>query len=423
MEKGEIMTTDIQKIIDSAKLVSEVRVEGEIDLEMPKSTSFYVGKNFSKSLITITKPNITLDFSDAIVRMNITEPLDTDLNIFFVSSMAKSVEIKNLKLYVYLNIPATARQIVGLYNTAYSLKLNNCYMEIVSENQSNPVGVFNNGNLDTHMETRADNLVIANSCIRVQIVQSGMKDSVVYGIYNNLANSISLQNTFVYSTNIGGGKNQSAIGVYTNGRFGRYIGNNIKANGSHNTGTLKEQAYAYGFVNEGLYNLIESNNIVGEWGGQCVGLENKGDFAKVSGNKILATHTIKGRSVRNYANDSIFDGNILTSTSRNPRLFEQEGSNCIITNNMMQGLQLPSTYQSSAGIYAVAESAAENLISQNIIKNVCDCGIFAHKNIGQVQNNIITTYAESYGFVKQGLKTDEQLANKLDESRIHSIFD
>ncbi len=417
------MTTDIQKIIDSAKLVSEVRVEGEIDLEMPKSTSFYVGKNFSKSLITITKPNITLDFSDAIVRMNITEPLDTDLNIFFVSSMAKSVEIKNLKLYVYLNIPATARQIVGLYNTAYSLKLNNCYMEIVSENQSNPVGVFNNGNLDTHMETRADNLVIANSCIRVQIVQSGMKDSVVYGIYNNLANSISLQNTFVYSTNIGGGKNQSAIGVYTNGRFGRYIGNNIKANGSHNTGTLKEQAYAYGFVNEGLYNLIESNNIVGEWGGQCVGLENKGDFAKVSGNKILATHTIKGRSVRNYANDSIFDGNILTSTSRNPRLFEQEGSNCIITNNMMQGLQLPSTYQSSAGIYAVAESAAENLISQNIIKNVCDCGIFAHKNIGQVQNNIITTYAESYGFVKQGLKTDEQLANKLDESRIHSIFD
>lgn len=417
------MTTDIQKIIDSAKLVSEVRVEGEIDLEMPKSTSFYVGKNFSKSLITITKPNITLDLSDAIVRMNITEPLDTDLNIFFVSSMAKSVEIKNLKLYVYLNIPATARQIVGLYNTAYSLKLNNCYMEIVSENQSNPVGVFNNGNLDTHMETRADNLVIANSCIRVQIVQSGMKDSVVYGIYNNLANSISLQNTFVYSTNIGGGKNQSAIGVYTNGRFGRYIGNNIKANGSHNTGTLKEQAYAYGFVNEGLYNLIESNNIVGEWGGQCVGLENKGDFAKVSGNKILATHTIKGRSVRNYANDSIFDGNILTSTSRNPRLFEQEGSNCIITNNMMQGLQLPSTYQSSAGIYAVAESAAENLISQNIIKNVCDCGIFAHKNIGQVQNNIITTYAESYGFVKQGLKTDEQLANKLDESRIHSIFD
>ena len=413
----------LQQIIDSAKLFSEVRFEGEINLELPKSTSFYVGKNFSKSLVNITKPNITLDFSDAIVRVDIAEPLDTDLNIFFVSSMAKNVEIKNLKLYVYLNIPATARQIVGIYNTAYGLKLNNCFIEVVSESQLNLVGMFNNGNLDTHMETRADNLVITNGCIRVQIVQGGKMECKTYGIYNNLANSISIQNTFVYSTNIGAGKKQAAIGVFTNGRFGRFIGCNIKANGSHNTGNLKEQAYAYGFVNEGLYNLIESNNIIGEWGGQCVGLENKGDFAKVNGNKILATHTIKGRSVRNYANDSIFDGNILTSTSRNPRLFEQEGSNCIITNNVMEGLQLPQTYRSSVGIYAAAESATENLISQNIIKNVCDCGIFAHKNIGFVQNNIITTYAESYGFVKLATTENSAIANKLDESRIHSILD
>lgn len=413
----------LQQVIDVAKLFSVVRFEGEINLELSKSTSFYVGKNFSKSLVNITKPNITLDFSDAIVRVNIMDSLDTNLNIFFVSSMAKNVEIKNLKLHVYLNIPVTSRQIVGIYNTAYGLKLNNCDIEIVSENQSNLVGVFNNGNLDTHMETRADNLVIANGCIKVQIVQSGMKDSVVYGVYNNLANSISIQNTFVYSTNIGIGKKQAAIGVFTNGRFGRFIGCNIKANGSHNTGNLKEQAYAYGFVNEGLYNLIESNNIIGEWGGQCVGLENKGDFTKVNGNKILATHTIQGRSIRNYANDSIFDGNILTSTSRNPRLFEQEGSNCIIANNMMEGLQLPQTYQSSVGLYAAAEKATENLIAQNIIKNVCDCGIFAHKNIGLVQNNIITTYAESYGFIKLATTENSAIANKLDENRIHSILD
>lgn len=416
------METNLQQTVDESRLFSEVKLKGEINLELPKSTCFYVGKNFSKSLITITKPNITLDFSDAIVRVHITDPLDADLNIFFVSSMAKNVEIKNLKLYIYLGIPATVRQVVGIYNTAYGLKLNNCYIEVVSENQSNLVGVYNNGDLDTHMETRADNLVIANSFIKVQIVQSGMKESATYGIYNRLANSVSLQNTFVYSTNIGICKNQKATGVYTNGRFGRFIGNNIKANGSHNTGNLKEQAYAYGFVNEGLYNLIEANNIIGEWGGECIGLENKGDFAKVSGNKILATHTIKGRSVRNYGNDSIFDGNILTSTSRNPRLFEQEGCNCIITNNVMEGLQLPQTYQSSVGIYAVAESATENLISQNVIKNVCDCGIFAHKNIGSVQNNVITTYAESHSFVKQGLKTDEQLSAKLDENKIYSII-
>ena len=67
----------IQQMIDSAKLFSEVRFEGELDLELPKSSCFYVGKNFSKSLVTITKPNITLDFSDAVVRTHITDPLDT----------------------------------------------------------------------------------------------------------------------------------------------------------------------------------------------------------------------------------------------------------------------------------------------------------------------------------------------------------
>ncbi|MFQ7034183.1 MAG: hypothetical protein ACLRTQ_00010 [Candidatus Borkfalkia sp.] len=117
-----------------------------------------------------------------------------------------------------------------------------------------------------------------------------MKESIVYGIFNHLANSISLQNTFVYSTNIGIGKKQAAVGVFTNGRFGRIVGNNIKANGSHNTGNLKEQAYAYGLVNEGLYNLIEANNIVGEWGGQCVGLENKGDFAKATEQNSCDAH-------------------------------------------------------------------------------------------------------------------------------------
>ena len=417
------METSLQQIIDTAKLFGEIKLDGEINLELPKSTCFYVGKNFSKSLITITKPNISLDFANAPVRINITDALDTDLNIFFVSSMAKNVQIKNLKMFVYLNIPVNNRQIVGIYNTAYGLKLSNCYIEVISENQSNLVGVFNNGNLDTHMETRADNFTIESSFIRAQVMQSGMRESKIYGLYNYLANSISVQNTFVYATNIGVSENQKAIGIYTNGRFGRFVGNNIKANGSHNKGSLKEQAYAYGFHNEGLYNLIEANNIVGEWGGQCIGLENRGDFAKVNGNKILATHTIKGRSVRNYANESCFDGNILTSTSRNPRLFEQEGSNCIITNNIMEGLQLPQTYHSSVGIYAVKETARDNLIVQNIIKNVCDCGIYAHKWIGMVQSNMITTYAEANGFVKQATTENTALANKLDENRIHSVLE
>ena len=153
------------------------------------------------------------------------------------------------------------------------------------------------------------------------------KENAVYGIYNNLANSISVQNTYVYAVTRGDGERQKAAGVYTNGRFGRYVGNNIKANGTHNIGKQKEQAHAYGFINEGLYTLITSNNIVGEWAGLCVGLENRGEYTVVSSNKILSTHTICGRSIRNYGNNSSIEGNILTSTSRNARLLEQEAKN------------------------------------------------------------------------------------------------
>lgn len=89
----------------------------------------------------------------------------------------------------------------------------------------------------------------------------------------------------------------------------------------------------------------------------------------------------------------------------------------------MEGLQGVQTYRSSVGIYAVKETARDNLIIQNIIKNVCDCGIYAHKGIGVVQNNMITTYAEAYGFVKQATTENAALANKLDENKIHSILE
>ena len=104
------------------------------------------------------------------------------------------------------------------------------------------------------------------------------------------------------------GENEShkAIGVYTNGRFGRFVGNNIKANGTHNRGLLKERAHAYGFVNYGLHTIITSNNIIGEWGGKCIGLDNNGEYAIIDCNKILSTHTICGRSVCNVLDCGIF---------------------------------------------------------------------------------------------------------------------
>ena len=417
------MNKELQKLLDNSNVFSELKLHGEIVLNLPQSKNYYVGKSFSKNLLTLSKPNIVIDGTDAVIRVDIDEIPDANLNIFLISGMASNIEIKNLRMYVYVNCPENAHQITGIFNMAYGVRLINCSIEMISENPVNLFGIHNNGNLDTHLETRADNLIIERCNIKTQILKRGTKNCRVYGIYNNLANSISVQNNYIFSCNIGIGCLQSAVGIFTNGRFGRFGGNNIKANGSHNKGNLKEQASSYGFINEGLYNLLEFNNIVGEWGGLCIGLENKGEFANVTGNKILSTHTVQGRTVRNNADNCIFNGNILTSTSRNPRLFEQSGKNCIISSNLLIGLQSSSQYYSSVGIYAEKSTAKENIIIQNIIKNVCDCGIFIDKHNNIIQNNLIKTYPECTGFVKEAINNDLRLLRKLDENSILSIFE
>ncbi len=196
------------------------------------------------------------------------------------------------------------------------------------------------------------------------------------------------------------------------------MGNNIKANGSHNTGREREQAHAYGFINDGLYSVIEANNIVGEWAGMSVGLENRGEYSLIEGNKILATHTVCGRSVRSYANNSQITGNVLTSTSRNARLLEHSASSCIIANNVMEVLMVRSECRSGCGIYAIGEACRENIISGNIIRNVADIGIFADRTVGTVVNNRIISYPETV--VQCGCE-NSSLLFRLDERNIQNI--
>ena len=385
------MQKELEEQINDEKNGNEIKLTGKIRLNINQSGTFTIGRLCVKGIIQIKRSDIIIDGSAADIEANINDCTTSDWGLFSL-----------------------------IYNTAYGLKINNCQIEIYSDKQLNLAGVYNNGNLDTHMETRADNLVINNSLLKVECLANEFnKESTVYGIYNYLANSISMQNTYIYATNTGNGERQRAVGVYTNGRFGRFVGNNIKANATHNVGREKEHAHAFGFINEGLYSIITSNNIVGEWAGMSVGLENRGEFTIISGNKILATHTICGRSIRNYGSNTSIEGNILTSTSRNARLIEHTAHNCIIGRNIMEILMVPSECRSGCGIYAVGENCTENIISENIIRNVTDCAIFADGKVGSILNNHITSYGET---INRASKENAYLASKLDEKNIRSIY-
>ena len=413
---------ELEEQINSAESGREIRLRGKIRLAMGKSRSFTIGRVCVKGLVNITRPDIVIDGSDGEIEAEAEDCTTSDWTLFFVQPSARNVRLRNLRIRVHIrNSAHSTRLFTAIYNTAFGLQLENCRIEVYADKQLTIAGVYNNGNLDTHMETRADNLVIANCFIKTECrTEEYPKESAVYGLYNNLANSISVQNTYIYATNQGDGGRQKAVGIYTNGRFGRFVGNNVKANGTHNIGKQKEQAHAFGFVNEGLYSIITSNNLVGEWAGMCVGLENKGEYTIVSANKILATHTICGRSVRNYGNNSSIEGNVLTSTSRNARLLEQNAGDCVIRGNIMEILMTKEECRSSCGIYAIGENVSGNVICENLIRNVPDIGIYAGKNAGYVVGNQI------HGYEETGEKSGNELvrlAEKLDERNIQSIYD
>lgn len=418
------MNKKLEYTINDAASPLEIKLNGEIRLMMQKDKSFIIGKTYVKNLIEITRPGVTIDGTNAKIIVETEDCSDGDWCVFFIRSSAADVRFRNVNIEIRIRNPKEcARTFSAIYNTAFGLHLDSCRIEVNSDKQLNLVGVYNNGNLDTHMETRADNLVVDNCTIRTACrAESFPLECCVYGLYNNLANSISVQNTFFYAVNRGSGERQRAVGIYTDGRFGRFVGNNIKANCTHNIGKHREEAYAFGFVNEGLYSIIASNNIVGEWAGMSVGLENKGAFAKVSSNKILATHTVCGRSVRNYGDKCIFDGNILTSTSRNARLFEQNGAECIVTENLMEILMDPRECRSGCGIYAIGEKVTKNIVTNNIMKNVIDCGIFANREAGRIENNFVLTWGTEQTVEYAGSE-NARLAEKLNERNIRSIYE
>ncbi len=413
------MQKEIERLINEST-GRKIELSGNYSITVDKSNGFTVGRFCVKGIVTVMRSDIIIDGSNAQINVQINDCTTSDLGLFFIHPSAHNVQFRNMHIRVQIQNPThSSRTFSLIYNTSFGLKIDNCHMEVVSDRQLNMAGLYNNGNLDTHMDTRADSLVVANSCLEVKCVAEEFeKECAVYGIYNYLANSISVQNTFIYATNSGDGERQKAVGVYTNGRFGRFTGNNIKANGLHNKGREKEQAHAFGFINEGLHSLIVSNNIVGEWAGMSVGLENRGEYAIIEGNKILATHTVCGRSVRSYANNSQIMGNVLTSTSRNARLIEHNASSCLLGKNMMEVLMAQSECRSGCGIYAVGEMCRDNIISENIIRNVADCGIFADRTAGTIANNKVISYPET---VLQAGSENTYLLSRLDEKNIQNI--
>lgn len=75
--------------------------------------------------------------------------------------------------------------------------------------------------------------------------------------------------------------------------------------------------------------------------------------------------------------------------------------------------------KSGCGIYAIG-TGKDNIISENIIRNVADCGIFADRTIGSVINNRVISYPETAGYADSN---NVVIKARLDEDLIQSILE
>ena len=399
-----------------------IKLSGKYKIDFKGTKHITLGSSrYIQKLVEIKKQDIIIDGSDSLIELEVNENFTEDVALFYVRPNVPNVQFQNLKINVVIhNSENLTKSFYAIYNTSPNVKLDNCMIYINSDKQLNMTGIFNYGEADASMYTRADNMTITNSIIGIKCNSKEFsQECTLYGIYNRMANNLSIQNTTVNVTIDGEGNKQKAIGLYTSGRFGRFVGNNIKANGSHPRGMVKEKAYTCGFINEGTYSIITSNNIVGEWSGTGIGLENRGEFAKVSANKILSTHTICGRSIINHADRCTFNDNIITSTSKNPRLIESYGADCIICSNYMEVFARPETAMSGCGIYMVGKRVKNNIVKDNNIKNVKYCGIFTEKNAGIIKDNIITSIGDE--FVEYADASNKALLALSDEQNINSL--
>ena len=406
------MYRKIEEEINNPNYKKLISLNGKIEINASALGGITIGVIPVKSLISIKRSNVIIDGSNSELNITIRDTINSNWSLFYISDGVENVEFRNMRININIvNSLNSTRIFSCIYNLSYALKINNCIFNVYCDTQLNLIGVYSNGYMDLNYDYKTDNLVVSNCLIRIESNSNLITyPSKTYGLFICGSNSVSIQNNFIYSNIRGNSKEQLAIGVYTSGRYGRFEGNNIKANAMHVEGIEENQGHATGFINEGMYSLIIGNNIVGEWASRAIGLENRGEFSVINANKILSTHAVVGKTILNTGSKANLSNNIVTTTTKNARLIELKANETIICNNFMEIIPPRSQCNSGCGVYAPDNLIKDNIIFGNIIKNPVTCGILSESNIGLIKDNIVISDED---VVKQSTTENKLLFSKL----------
>lgn len=406
--------------INSVEEGSTVYLETGLEFDLRDDRRFLVGMNNMRSLIAIHKRDIILDGQGNKIVFHCHQPRMNDIALFQICQEALGTEIRNLAVDFHYLGENTSRRVICIRNNAYGAKILHCKLAMESKSQINFTVIQNDRRIETVFDREGDNFVVEGNDIRIRCESEQINlPTSCYGIYNDLPNSMEITNNYLYLMVNGSSEKQQVTGVFNNGRFVRIVNNNIKANGFHMDGTKMNHPRVIGVYNEGEYLLFSSNNCVAEWAGNAIGLYNQGSYCTFNANKFIGTHAIRGTSVLNFGNDSSFTGNVVTSTSRNPRLVVNWGNRvCYMANILRSFFYIPDC-QSGCGM--IFESCTDCTASDNRISGVKNCGIFLRDSKVVLRDNYIENQNENWVFHAMATESDMDVADALSESKIHSI--
>ncbi len=416
---SQITIQQLEAEINSAEENSTVYLETNLTFDLREDRRFMVGNHVKRAIVVIERRDIIFDGQGNKIVFRLHQPPINDGVLFQIGQKALGTEIRNLAVDFIYSGQNTPRQVICIRNHAYGAKVSHCKLSMTSESQINLTVIQNDRLIETVFDREGDNFVVEGSDLRIRCEPREITLPIYCcGIYNDLPNSINIAGNYIYVMADGNGEKQQSVGIYNNGRFVRITDNNIKANGFHMEGSSLDHPHVVGVLNEGDYLLFGTNNCLAEWGGKAVGLENRGSFCSYCGNKLIATHTVYGISVYNAGEENNFVGNIITSTSRNPRLIVNTGNGVGFQSNVLRAFYFVPDCGSGCGM--LFENCNDCAAINNRIYGVKNCGIMQMESDVTLSQNVIEEQKQDWAFSSIATEQDSEIVKALSEAKIVS---
>lgn len=244
--------------------------------------TFRLNQLDGNAAVIINKPGLIIDGYDAKIQADLSQLLYADItSIFRLERQGAGTVIRGLTMDITYDGPAIPGRLCAIYVNTGSASVEDCRIVIRSQAPINITGIENDGELNTTLETYADNFKASNNFIQIEALSDTRRETALCGINNRYANSPSLsKNTINIKSTVPSGQ---IVAIYNSGRFARVYKNAISCSHEDAEGSILS------IYNDGMYMLFSKNTVTAQGGRECYGfICNQGHYSKLEDNQISA---------------------------------------------------------------------------------------------------------------------------------------